>query len=180
METNLPSYWTLAELTAEVALHLSQEGTRQTSGRVNDVPDQRTIRYYPTKGLLSPPVTFRGRTALYSHIHLYQLLAIKRLQAKGLPLVEVQQRLLGAEEHQLRDLAGPSTLSAQATSIEPSLAAAAPPVVEPAFWKTEPAKHPCSEPPAHRTHVTLMPGLELCLEGIHELDTYDVAALRQA
>src|SRR5436309_1454604 len=87
--------WDLEELCAQVALALATDYPGQASGRVRDVPDGRTIRYYTTLGLVDRPVTTRGRTALYGRRHLLQLVAIKRLQATGLSLAEVQQRLVG-------------------------------------------------------------------------------------
>ncbi|HWB07972.1 MAG TPA: MerR family transcriptional regulator [Pirellulales bacterium] len=77
----------------------------QPSVRVRDVPDLRTIRYYTTLGLLDRPLDMRGRTAYYGWRHVWQLLAIKRLQLAGVPLVEIQQRLTGAEDRTLKKLA---------------------------------------------------------------------------
>ena len=78
-----------------MALALAVDYAGQASGRVRDVPDRRTIRYYTTLGLIDRPAAMRGRTALYGLRHLLQLAAIKRLQAHGLSLAEVQQRLVG-------------------------------------------------------------------------------------
>ena len=75
------------------------------SGRVRDVPDLRTIRYYTTLGLLDRPAAMRGRTALYGARHLLQLVAIKRLQARGLSLAAVQERVVGLSDAALRRLA---------------------------------------------------------------------------
>src|SRR5947209_4992852 len=86
--------WTIDELGSRVALALSEDYDGQASGRVREVPDRRTIRYYTTLGLLDRP-TLRGRTALYCRRHLLQLVSIKRLQAQGLTLAELQARLLG-------------------------------------------------------------------------------------
>ena len=63
----------LRELLAE-----GYSGTR--SGRVRDLPDARTIRWYQTLGLVDRPAHFRGRTALFGRRHLLQLAAIKKLQ----------------------------------------------------------------------------------------------------
>src|SRR5947209_20571637 len=87
--------WTLDELSAQVALALAADYAGQASGRVREVPDARTIRYYTTLGLIDRPVAMRGRTALYGRRHLMQLVAIKRLQARGTSLAEVQERLVG-------------------------------------------------------------------------------------
>src|SRR5438046_6570687 len=89
------SLWTLDDLGARVAIALAEDYDGQPSGRVRDVPDRRTIRYYTTLGLIDRPAEMRGRTALYSRRHLLQLVAIKRLQAQGLTLADLQQQLLG-------------------------------------------------------------------------------------
>jgi DNA-binding transcriptional MerR regulator len=99
-----PPLWTIDELSAWVARALSVGYAGSPSSRVRDVPDRRTIRYYTTLGLIDRP-QMRGRTALYTRRHLVQLVAIKRLQAQGLSLAEVQQRLLGLPEAALAELA---------------------------------------------------------------------------
>lgn len=60
------------------------------NGQVRAIPDERTIRYYASIGLLDPPVAMRGRTALYGRRHLAQVVAIKRLQQVGKSLAEIQ------------------------------------------------------------------------------------------
>src|SRR5947208_7443572 len=97
--------WTIDELGAQVVLALSVDYEGAGSGRVRDVPDRRSIRYYTTLGLLDRPAEMRGRTALYSRWHLLQLVAIKRLQARGLSLAAIQQELLGLNDASLRRLA---------------------------------------------------------------------------
>src|SRR6516225_7695147 len=128
--------WTLDELGAQVALALSVDYEGSASGRVRDIPDPRTIRYYTTLGLLDRPAEMRGRTALYGPRHLRQLVAIKRLQARGFTLVQVQERLLGITDSALAKLAklpADMNLGAQAPP---------PPTPEPteAFWKRTPAE----------------------------------------
>src|SRR5437868_6989294 len=98
--------WVLDELCAEVERALTEQSVGPADGRVREVPDRRTIRYYTTLGLLDRPAEMRGRTACYGRKHLWQLLAIKRLQSKGLSLAQVQQSLLGLSEQELRQLAG--------------------------------------------------------------------------
>lgn len=166
--------WTLAELTAQVALALGLDGPRQASGRVRDVPDQRAVRYYGTLGLVDPPAAFRGRTALYGARHLWQLVAIKRLQARGLTLAEVQQRLLGLTDARLRQMADIPETPDDAPAKEQAA-----PVEEDAFWKAEPAT-PVAQKETTRTltSVPLAPGVTLLVEGISTLDEHDLAALR--
>jgi DNA-binding transcriptional MerR regulator len=75
------------------------------NGQVRAVPDIRTIRYYTTLGLIDRPAELRGRTALYAPRHVLQLVAVKRLQAEGLSLAEIQARLTGLPDSKLRRLA---------------------------------------------------------------------------
>jgi DNA-binding transcriptional MerR regulator len=97
--------WTLDELAERVDAALAVDYPGQSSGRVRDVPDRRAIRWYTTIGLVDRPVAHRGRTALYGPRHLLQLVAIKRLQTRGLPLVAIQQELAGATDTQLARVA---------------------------------------------------------------------------
>ncbi len=64
------------------------------SGRIRAVPDTRTIRYYTTLGLIDRPAAMDGRTALYDQRHVDQIVAIKRMQADGLSLSDIQNRVL--------------------------------------------------------------------------------------
>ncbi|HJP73048.1 MAG TPA: MerR family transcriptional regulator [Pseudonocardiaceae bacterium] len=97
--------WTIDELAQLVGEALAVDYSGQTNGRVRDVPDRRTIRWYTTIGLLDRPAAMRGRTALYGMRHLLQLVAVKRLQADGRTIAEVQQALLGADDATLDYLA---------------------------------------------------------------------------
>ena len=95
--------WRLEELVqlAGQALNAAPyEG--QTSGRVRDVPDARTIRYYTTLGVLDRPLEMRGRTAYYGRRHLLQIVAVKRLQARGMSLVDIQKSVAGADNSSLK------------------------------------------------------------------------------
>ena len=89
-----------------VAAALAEGYDGPPNGRVRDVPDQRTIRYYTTLGLLDRAAEMRGRTALYGRRHLLQLVAIKKLQAQGQTLAEVQRALTGQTDAGLARLAG--------------------------------------------------------------------------
>jgi DNA-binding transcriptional MerR regulator len=97
--------WTLDELAERVGAALAVDYHGQPSGRVRDVPDRRAIRWYTTIGLVDRPAAHRGRTALYGPRHLLQLVALKRLQARGLSLVAIQQELAGATDAQLAKVA---------------------------------------------------------------------------
>ena len=87
MKASRTELWTIQQLCTEVERVLAVDYAGSRNGRVRDIPDLRTIRYYTTVGLLDRPAEMRGRTALYGRRHLLQLVAIKQLQARGLSLV---------------------------------------------------------------------------------------------
>ena len=97
--------YTLEQLSERVADLLAEDYDGQRSGRVRELPNARTIRWYATIGLVDRPLATRGRVALYGQRHALQLAAIKKLQADGLALAEVQERLLGASDAELARLA---------------------------------------------------------------------------
>ncbi len=191
--------WTLDELSAEVASCLAVDYPGQANGRVRDVPDIRTIRYYTTLGLIDRPAQMRGRTALYGRRHLLQLVAIKRLQAKGLSLAEVQSRVVGQTNAVLGRLAQLSGGRAQPDANE---AAGREQTEQPAegsrrdsFWGAPPAPVPNSETGTQQEEeekihrgpsvlplmgVALDAGVTLLVEGGRSLDENDVEALRAA
>ncbi len=105
MKNGEQSLWTIDELSSRVAQALKAGYAGVPSGRVRDVPDLRTIRYYTTLGLLDRPAAMQGRTALYGPRHLLQLVALKRLQARGLCLAAVQERVIGLSNASLRRIA---------------------------------------------------------------------------
>ena len=110
--------WTLDELGSIAEQLLVSLDVVPESGRVRTTPDERTLRYYTTIGLLAPPAASRGRTALYDRRHLAQIIAIKRLQASGLSLAEVQAQLAGLTPSELESVAKlPGSLP---TPIDPS------------------------------------------------------------
>jgi DNA-binding transcriptional MerR regulator len=111
---------TLRELAATAAQHLATSDVDQASGRVSEVPSSRTIRYYASHGLLDAPKDWEGRTAIYGRRHLMQLVAIKRLQAKGQALSAIQERLHGVSEKELESIAHLSDLSEPAGETIPA------------------------------------------------------------
>lgn len=103
--TPKPPQWTLEELCSVAEQVLGQAEVVSESGRVRSTPDERTLRYYTTLGLLSRPAAFRGRTALYQRSHLAQVVAIKRLQAAGVALSDIQLQMVGLTPTELERLA---------------------------------------------------------------------------
>jgi DNA-binding transcriptional MerR regulator len=175
--------WTLDELGARVALALAIDYPGQASGRVRDVPDRRTIRYYTTLGLLDRPAGWRGRTALYGRRHLLQLVAIKRLQTHGLALAEIQTRLLGMHDRGLQALAQvPDDLDVLAAVADTSPDAVEPSPPREAFWTSAAAVLP-EAPTAARPLPVAVPlddGVALLVEAVRHLDDHDLSALRVA
>jgi DNA-binding transcriptional MerR regulator len=80
-------------------------GPARANGRVRDVPNERLVRWYVTVGLVDPPLSRRGRIAQYGRRHLLQLVAVKRRQAEGRSLAEIQAELAGATDETLAAVA---------------------------------------------------------------------------
>jgi DNA-binding transcriptional MerR regulator len=172
--------WTLDELGARVALALAVDYDGQANGRVREVPDQRTIRYYTTLGLIDRPTEMRGRTALYGTRHLLQLVAIKRLQTHGLSLAVIQARLAGQTNAALRQMARlPADLDTD-SSAKPQAAPA-----RERFWTDAPAEGDVAKPAVSNAAqqligVPLADAVTLLLASPRPLDEHDVSALRVA
>jgi DNA-binding transcriptional MerR regulator len=165
--------WTLDELCEQVSKCLAKESREPLDGRVREVPDQRTLRYYTTLGLIDRPAEMRGRTAYYGSKHLWQILAIKRLQARGLSLTEIQQALLGLDEPALQRLAGvkEETRSRKRKSEREAFWSAAPAPVEPKA--TSPANAKIMQ------GVPLGEGVVLLIEARRDVREEDRMAIRR-
>lgn len=98
--------WTIEQLPDRVAELLAEDYNGQSNGRVRELPDRRTIRWYTTIGLVDRPAATRGRTVLYGRRQLLQIVAVKKLQATGNTLAKIQELLLGATDERLAELAG--------------------------------------------------------------------------
>ncbi len=138
--------WTLTELATLATRALAGAGVQVASGRVTGMPDGRLIRWYTTIGLLDRPKIGPDRFARYGPRQLLQLVAVKRLQAQGLSIAQIQERLAGATDAQLRrvaalpsDLAQPQPKPAD-TGAQARVAkdAGGDPAGDP-FWKRRPA-----------------------------------------
>jgi DNA-binding transcriptional MerR regulator len=104
--------WTIAELAELAAETLAAtdpagppSGPARADGRIRDVPNERLVRWYATVGLVDPPLSRRGRVARYGRRHLLQLVAVKRRQAEGRSLAEIQAELTGATDDTLAAVA---------------------------------------------------------------------------
>lgn len=148
-----PPLLTLAELVATVPTLLADGYQGVRSGRIRDLPDERTIRWYQSVGILDRPSGFRGRAALYGRRHLVQIAVIKRLQAAGFSLESIQGGLAGKTDGELaRTLDLPlrdvdaliaSTVAARESKAQAGLAAALEPSRRDSpFWRTRPTATP--------------------------------------
>ena len=77
--------WGLRDLAALSAGLLDASGVVPVNAAARARPSERTIRFYVTRGLVSPP-DGRGTAAVYSYRHLLQVLAIKLRQMEGATL----------------------------------------------------------------------------------------------
>jgi len=160
--------WTIEELVTEAGRVLIDEP--QPSGRVADLPDLRTIRYYATLGLIDPPRAFEKKKALYDERHLHQLLAIKRMQRGGLALAEIQKQLAGLSEARLRTLAHAE---------ETDRPAPPPPPTRERFWARKPAATEHDDAPDRVQAFRVAPGITMVVDDAPRSFTDDDArALR--
>jgi DNA-binding transcriptional MerR regulator len=130
------------------------------------VPNERLVRWYVTVGLVDPPLSRRGRVARYGRRHLLQLVAVKRRQAEGRSLAEIQAELAGATDQ---------TLAAVARLTDASPAPQAPLAAPDRFWARQPREpgpavldeeRPGQTGPAGLVYgIRLAPGVTVLLEG---------------
>jgi DNA-binding transcriptional MerR regulator len=166
--------WTFGELHAKAEAILIAQEISPESGRVRTVPDERTLRYYTTIGLLAGPTALKGRKAYYSRIHLAQIVAIKRLQALGMSLAQVQQELAGATSGELE---------AMAALPEPLPETVAPVAAAPArdFWREIAAdRRPASAARRSGSWAELAPGVVILLPAGPALSAETFQILSQA
>jgi DNA-binding transcriptional MerR regulator len=116
-------------------------GRARANGRVRDVPNERLVRWYVTVGLVDPPLSRRGRVARYGRRHLLQLVAVKRRQAEGWSLAEIQAELAGATDE---------TLAGVARLTDASPAPQAAPAAPDRFWARQPREPGPAAPDAER------------------------------
>ncbi len=129
--------WSVAELTERVADALAGDAVRAPNGRVRDLPDARAIRWYATIGLVDRPLAVPGRVARYGPRHLLQLVAVKRRQAQGRTLAQIQAELTGATDETLRKIARVPDEVLRLPDPLPLAASSGPPTAQPArprFW----------------------------------------------
>lgn len=80
--------WNLRDLSVLVGAVLDASSVTPINAAARATPSERTIRFYVTRGLVSPPEG-RGTAATYSYRHFLQLLWIKLRQMEGVTLAAI-------------------------------------------------------------------------------------------
>jgi DNA-binding transcriptional MerR regulator len=131
----------------------------RANGRVRDVPNERLVRWYVTVGLVDPPLSRRGRVAQYGRRHLLQLVAVKRRQAEGRSLAEIQAELAGATDEAL-------AAAARIPDIEPGRDV--PPAAPARFWARSGAlRGPAAAEESRERDLTAAAGTERAVAAAH-------------
>ena len=99
-------YVGLPEFTDTGGRILSQLDLEQERGTVTNVPDERTIRYYLSEGLIQSGGEKQGTASVFSYLNLLQLIAIKKLQAEHLPIRKIRELVTDKSETELETLLG--------------------------------------------------------------------------
>lgn len=99
-------YVGVAELANEAARILAESGFAQERGTVSEMPDERTVRYYLTEGLIPPADEKQGTASVFGYRHLVQLLVVKKLQAEHLSIRKIRELVEGRSERELEKLLG--------------------------------------------------------------------------
>lgn len=128
--------WTMDELVRRTSAALAGPAyPGAPNGRVRDVPDRRTVRWYVTIGLVDRPAAMQGRTALYNTRHLLQIVAVKRRQAQGRSIAQIQAELAGATDKVLSRIADVPDELVEGDPAPPR------PAARRRFWADRPVEH---------------------------------------
>src|SRR4029077_5808886 len=84
--------WNLRDLSVVVGAVLDASAVTPINAAARAAPSERTIRFYVTRGLVSPPEG-RGTPATCSSRHFLQLLAIKLRQMEGATLAAIVREM---------------------------------------------------------------------------------------
>jgi len=94
--------FTLEELAQHVNEWCSKHRISPANGQAGESLTERNLRYYRSLGLLDSPVVPGGQG--YQEKHRLQLVAIRLLQAQGLPLSRIRALLFGRNLGELREI----------------------------------------------------------------------------
>src|ERR1043165_3895924 len=142
---------------------LAEMGLEQERGTVTSVPDERTIRYYMTEGLIQTPGERQGTASVFGYLNLLQLLTVKKLQAEHLPIRKIRELVAGKSEQELEIMLGVRGTGGRKTEVKQyleTLLASAP--SRPPSQPLDAAAAPPQQTSSHSwQRVEIEPGLEL-------------------
>lgn len=84
--------WNLRDLATVATAILDASNVRPINAAASARPNERTIRFYVTRGLVTPPEG-RGTAAIYGYRHLLEVLAIKLRQMEGATLAAITKEM---------------------------------------------------------------------------------------
>lgn len=148
----------LPELAAAVNVWCREQRVQPVSGQASEDLSERTLRFYRTIGLLDAPLSGGGRG--YGEKHFLQLVAVRLLQARGLPLRRIRELLQGRPIEELRQIQEQGL--AELAQVEAFAPVWTPPT-EPEAWRLLP----------------LTPDFLLMARGSANPDAATLAAIRQ-
>ena len=94
----------IEELAESINLWCIEHGVTPANGQAGERITERNIRYYRARGLLDPPGSESGAHKRgFSPKHTAQLRAIRLLQARPLPLEQIQEQLTGRTLDELQE-----------------------------------------------------------------------------
>ncbi len=119
----------LEELSEKVNGWCEAHGVLPASGGAGEKVSERNIRYYRTLGLIEAPAM-----GFYGEKHFLQIVALRILQSRGVPLRQIRELLYGRSEADLKEVQRRALeeISARATSSPFSAASAE------EIWRTIP------------------------------------------
>lgn len=89
----------LDDLSRQINSWCAEHEITPANGQAGEVTTDRTVRYYRTLGLIDAP-----EGGEYGEKHLLQLIAVRLLQAQGLPLRRIRELLFGRSLQELREI----------------------------------------------------------------------------
>lgn len=84
--------WSLRDMVALATAILEAAGITPLNAAATAHPNERTVRFYVTRGLVTPP-DGRGTAAIYGYRHLLQVLGVKLRQMEGATLDQIETEL---------------------------------------------------------------------------------------
>lgn len=103
--------FSIEQLSEQVNSWCAEHEVAPVSGQAGENVSERNIRYYRTLGLVDAP-----EGGGYAEKHLLQLIAIRLLQAQGLPLRRIRELLYGRSLEELRAVRRRGLAEASATA----------------------------------------------------------------